>query len=182
MFRYEIDEDIVLQQLEILDAQVLFQLIDRSREYLRAWLPWVDGNETVDDSQAFIEHTTQALEAKKGLTTGIYFQGKLVGMAGFNSLDSQNKIGHIGYWLAEDYQGKGIMSRVARALTEYAFHELDLNRVEIRAAYENVKSRAIPNRLGFIEEGKIRQAEWLYDHYVDHVVYGMLASDWENTW
>ncbi|WP_342770185.1 GNAT family protein [Oceanobacillus chungangensis] len=100
--------------------------------------------------------------------------------AGFNSLDFRNKIGHIGYWLAKDYQGKGIMSRVARALTEYAFHELDLNRVEIRAAYENLRSRAIPKRLGFVEEGKIRQAEWLYDHYVDHVIYGMLASDWEN--
>ncbi|AXI11014.1 GNAT family N-acetyltransferase [Oceanobacillus sp. 143] len=180
MFRYEIDEEIVLQQLEIKDAHALFQLIDQSRVYLRAWLPWVDGNQTADDSQAFIEHTIQTLEARKGLTTGIYYQGKLVGMAGYNSLDFRNKIGHIGYWLAEVYQGKGIMTRVARALTEYAFHELDLNRVEIRAAYENLRSREIPKRLSFVEEGKIRQAEWLYDHYVDHVVYGMLASDWEN--
>ncbi|WP_342770182.1 hypothetical protein [Oceanobacillus chungangensis] len=79
MFHFKIDEEIVLQQLEIQDAQALFQLTEGSREYLRAWLPWVDGTKTVDDSQAFIEHTTQTMEAKKGLTTGIYYQGKLVG-------------------------------------------------------------------------------------------------------
>jgi ribosomal-protein-serine acetyltransferase len=42
---------------------------------------------------------------------------------------------------------------------------------------ENVKSRAIPERLGFRAEGTVRQAEWLYDRFVDHVVYGLLAGD-----
>ncbi|MEC0276957.1 GNAT family N-acetyltransferase, partial [Peribacillus frigoritolerans] len=67
---------------------------------------------------------------------------------------------------------------VAKALTDYAFIELKLDKVEIRVAEENKKSRGIPERLGFINEGCIRQAEWLYDHYVDHIVYGMLTKDW----
>ncbi|MBD1382661.1 GNAT family N-acetyltransferase [Bacillus sp. IB182487] len=70
------------------------------------------------------------------------------------------------------------LSRVAKALTDYAFNELHINKVEIRAAVENKNSRGIPERLGFVNEGCIRQAEWLYDHYVDHVVYGMLAEEW----
>jgi ribosomal-protein-serine acetyltransferase len=72
------------------------------------------------------------------------------------------------------------MTRVAKALTDYAFNELGLNKVDISAAAENKKSRSIPERLGFVNEGCIRQAEWLYDHYVDHIVYGMLAKDWNN--
>ena len=72
------------------------------------------------------------------------------------------------------------MTRVAEALTEYAFKELALNKVEIRVAVGNKKSRSIPERLGFINEGCIRQAEWLYDHYVDHVVYGILSEEWTN--
>lgn len=71
------------------------------------------------------------------------------------------------------------MTSVSKALTDYAFTELKLNKVEIRAAAENQKSRSIPERLGYKEEGTIRQAEWLYDHYVDHVVYGMLAEEWK---
>lgn len=60
------------------------------------------------------------------------------------------------------------------------FNELKLNRVDIRAAEENIKSRAIPERLGFVCEGQIRQAEWLYDHYVNHIVYGMMAAEWNS--
>ncbi|MEN1761147.1 GNAT family protein [Anoxynatronum sibiricum] len=55
-----------------------------------------------------------------------------------------------------------------------------LNRVEIRCATGNHKSRAIPQQLRFVAEGVLREAEWLYDHYVDHVVYAMLASEWKS--
>jgi ribosomal-protein-serine acetyltransferase len=64
-------------------------------------------------------------------------------------------------------------------LVEHAFGELGLNRVSIACAVENKKSCAIPERLGFRREGVKRQAEWLYDHFVDHVVYGALASEWQ---
>ncbi|WP_373894329.1 GNAT family N-acetyltransferase [Virgibacillus natechei] len=175
----DVDEELYLRLFAIGDAEDLFRLIDDSRDYLREWLAWVDNTTTVDDSRGFIEHTLRTYEAESEWTAGIFYQGKLVGTAGFNSFDWTNKVAYIGYWLAEGYQGKGIMSRVCRALTSYAFHELQLNKVTIRAAYENKKSRAIPERLGFKKEGQIRQAEWLYDHYVDHVVYGMLAHEWE---
>jgi ribosomal-protein-serine acetyltransferase len=50
--------------------------------------------------------------------------------------------------------------------------------VEIGCAPGNRKSCAIPERLGFTREGVLRQREWLYDHFVDHVVYGILAEEW----
>ena len=113
------------------------------------------------------------------MTTMILYKGEIVGVGGYNTLDWTNKVVTIGYWLDKDYQGNGIMTRVAEALTDYAIMELGMNRVDIRAAVENVKSRSIPERLGFTLEGKVRQAEWLYDRHVDHAVYGMLAEDWK---
>jgi ribosomal-protein-serine acetyltransferase len=179
MFIYEVDDEISLRLLTVKDAEPLFKIIDQSREYLRDWLPWVDHTTSVNDSLAFIQSSLQVYAGRKGLTTGIFYNNKLVGVAGFNSIDWVNRIGYIGYWLAIDYQGKGIMTRVTRALTHYAFYEYKLNRVDIRVAYENTKSQAIPKRLGFVEEGLLRQTEWLYDHFVDHIVYSLLKSEWD---
>ena len=89
-----------------------------------------------------------------------------------------NRSTSIGYWLGERYRGSGVMTKSCKAFVEYAFRELNINRVEIRCAEKNLRSRAIPERLGFVNEGMIREAEWLYDHYVDHVVYGILAREW----
>jgi len=71
------------------------------------------------------------------------------------------------------------MTKACESFIDYAFNDFKLNRVEIRCAENNFKSRAIPQRLGFTKEGLIRDSEWLYDHYVDHIVYGMLAIEWK---
>lgn len=179
MFLHKIDEELSLKLIELQDAERVFELIDRSREYLREWLPWLDFSMKVEDSKEFIAGTLKGYAENKSITTLILYKGEIVGTAGFNSLNWSNKTAYIGYWLGHEYQGNGIMTRVAKALTDYAFEQLDLNKVEIRAAVENKKSRSIPERLGFVEEGTIRQAEWLYDHFVDHVVYGVLAEEWK---
>lgn len=179
MFVHQIDEDVAIRLTALHDAEEIFELTDGSRHYLREWLPWLDTTKTVKDTKEFIQYSLQNYAENKSLNTVILFKGKIVGVAGFNELDWSNKIAYIGYWLSRDYQGYGIMTKVSKALTTYAFKELKLNRVDIRAAEGNLKSRAIPERLKFENEGKIRNAEWLYDHYVDHIVYGMLREDWE---
>lgn len=132
----------------------------------------------VEDTKDFIRGCLKGYAENQSLNTVILFNGEIVGTAGFNSIDWSNKTAYFGYWLGEEYQGKGIMTKVAKALTNYAFTHLNLNKVEIRAAVENKKSRSVPERLGFVNEGIIRQAEWLYDHYVDITVYGVLANEW----
>jgi ribosomal-protein-serine acetyltransferase len=179
MFLHKIDDELSLKLIELKDAERVFELIDCSRGYLREWLPWLDFSTKVGDTEEFIAETLKGYAENRSMTTLILYKGEIVGTAGYNSLNWSNKTACIGYWLGQEYQGKGIMTRVAKALTDYAFEHLDLNKVEIRAAVENKKSRSIPEGLGFVEEGRIRQAEWLYDHFVDHVVYGVLAEEWK---
>jgi ribosomal-protein-serine acetyltransferase len=113
-----------------------------------------------------------------GFNAGIRYKGKLVGMIGLHAIDRANRKTSIGYYIAEEAQGKGIVTKSVKAILDYVFRELGLNRVEIRCGVHNKKSRAIPERLGFVQEGIIRDGEWLYDHFHDLVVYSMLAKDW----
>jgi len=178
MFVHKIDEDIALKLIELRDAERIFDLTNNSRDYLRKWLPWLDNTTKLEDTKEFIKMSLKGFAENKSMNTVIIYKGQIVGVTGYNLIDWTNKIAYIGYWLGKEYQGNGIMTRVARALTDYAFNDLNINKVEIRAAVENKKSRGIPESLGFLNEGCIRQAEWLYDHYVDHVVYGMLTEEW----
>ena len=178
MFAYQVDEHIQLRQLEPRFAEDLFQLIDRNRTYLREWLPWVDGTLSPKDTSHFIQLTLNQIAANNGFQTGIFYQGVIAGCIGLHRIDWGNQKTSIGYWLAAEFQGRGIMTKACKAMIDHIFNELELNRVEIRAAVKNRKSRAIPERLGFTQEGTIRRAEWLYDHYVDHVVYGLLKEEW----
>jgi ribosomal-protein-serine acetyltransferase len=104
----------------------------------------------------------------------------LAGVVTFDYIDWGNRAALIGFWLGKSFQGRGIMTRTCTALIDLAFNEMGLNRVEISCAVENRRCRLVPERLRFREEGVSRQREWLYDHFVDTVSYGMLASDWKN--
>ena len=179
MFRYKVNEDTHLRLLEVRDADQIFALIDESRSYLREWLPFVDGTGTVQDIQDFIRSGLQKYDSNNGAELGIWYRGELAGVLGLHYINWSHRLTSLGYWIGEGFQGRGIMTNSCRALIYILFKEYELNRVEIRVAPQNLKSRAIPERLGFQNEGCRRQAEWLYDHYVDHIIYGMLAQDWK---
>ncbi len=179
MFFYEVDGEI---QLKLImpnkDAEEIFQFIDRSRNYLREWLGWVDSTQSVEDVRRYEEMCLKKFANNEGLSTAIIYKGQFVGKIGINAINWTLKKAEIGYYLDEAFQGSGIMTRAAKGILDIAFNEYKLEKVEILAAVENYKSRQIPERLCFKLEGISRQAEWLYDHYVDHAVYGLLASEW----
>ena len=174
-----VSEEFSLAPLELGDADELFALTDGNRAYLRQWLPWLDSIRRVEDTRAFIRATQAQVSQNNGAQLAIKVQGSIVGVVGHHQIDWRNRLTSLGYWVGEAYQGRGLVSAACRALIAHAFDDARLNRVEIRCAVGNVKSRAIPQRLGFRQEGLLRDAEWLYDHFVDHVIYAMLVSEWQ---
>lgn len=178
MFSFRLDEEAELRLLEEHQAAELFLLTDRNRSHLRRWLPWVDATTSVEVTRKFIKNALKQFATGRGFQAGLWYHSRMAGVIGYHKIDWFNRKTSLGYWLGMEFQGKGLMTKACQAMLDYAFHELKLNRVEIRCATENKRSRAIPERLGFVQEGISRQAEWLYDHYVDHVIYGILASEW----
>lgn len=176
--RMKIDDDTELRILEEQDAPHIFALVDQNRSYLKEWLPWVDLTRSVEDEIDFI-HSLSTQHAKhQSFGYGIWYNNQLTGTIGCHAINWSDKKVEIGYWLAASFQGKGLMTKACKAMVTYAFNELRLAKVEIRCALKNKRSRAIPERLGFKEEGIIKDGEWLYDHFVDLVVYGMFSHEW----
>ncbi|QED47096.1 GNAT family N-acetyltransferase [Cytobacillus dafuensis] len=180
MFVLKVDEDIELQLFQLHHSEELYHLVNSNRNHLRQWLPWVDNMTSPIQYHSIIPMWLKSLAENNGYNAGIRYNGELVGCAGFHQIDWNNRQTSIGYYLAKGFEGKGIMTKTVQALVNYAFLDLNLNRIEIRCGVGNKKSRAIPERLGFVQEGIIRDGENLYNHFHDLVVYGMLARDWKS--
>ncbi len=173
-----ISDNLELRLLQLTDADELFALTDANRHYLRQWLPWLDLITQVEDTRNFIARTMKQFVDREGLIAAIWTGGKIVGLVGFNRIEQWDRIGYIGYWLAESHTSQGLMTKACQSLVNYGFTTLKLNRIVITCATENHRSRAIPLRLGFIHEGVVRDAEWLYSQFGDHDIYALLARDW----
>lgn len=180
MFKCKVDDRVSLKLLITKNEVELFNLIDDNREYLSEWLPWVIDNREITQTRIFIKSSLRAFAKKAGMHCGIFYDNKLVGVIGFHGFDWSNKSTSIGYWLGESYQGKGIMFACVKAFVRYAFVDLGLNRIEIRCAEHNIKSRSIPEKLEFKNEGLLREVEIFHKNYVNNVLYSLLASEFLN--
>jgi ribosomal-protein-serine acetyltransferase len=170
-------EGAYLRLLEESDANELHALIEANRAYLARWLPWASRQSPADTEQ-FIQRARKQQADDDGLQAAVVCDERIAGVVGYHSIEWVHRRTSIGYWLSEDRQGRGTMTAAVSALVDRALGELELNRVEIRAAVDNRRSRAIAERLGFHEEGTLRAAERIDDRYLDTVVYAMLAGDW----
>ncbi|WP_368389901.1 GNAT family N-acetyltransferase [Sporolactobacillus mangiferae] len=116
---YKVDEELSLKRIELQDAKQVFKLTEATRSALRKWLPWLDLTQTIEDTRHFIRGAQRGFDEKRSLTMLILFRQTAVGIVAFNELNAQNRIGQIGYWLGTDFQGHGVMTRAASAMTEY---------------------------------------------------------------
>lgn len=176
--QFRIDASTRLRALTSEDAGSLYALVDSNRKYLRQWLPWVDMQQGPHDSGQFIERATKDNQAGVALILGIEHQGNIVGVIGFHEFDNDNRQTSMGFWISSSHQGKGVVSSSCARLIEYAFTDLGLNRVVMKIAEGNVPSRRVAERNGLAYEGTCRQSEWLYDHFVNQVVYAAVADQW----
>jgi ribosomal-protein-serine acetyltransferase len=157
-------------------AEELFSLTDRNRTFLRQWLPWLDETKTIGDTRAFLTQQLHRFADGESLHVTIFYDGRIAGVAAFNTIHRTNGIGSIGYWLGEEFNGNGIMTTVVRDLIVVGRDSYSLQKIEIRCATANSRSRAIPTRLGFTHEGTLRRAERVYGQWYDHEVYGLLID------
>lgn len=177
MFTLALDDGVYLRLPEEIDASELYDVIAANRQPLALWMPWA-AETTLAATLTFIRTSRQQLADNRGFQAVIIDGDAIAGVIGFGRLDWENRSASLGYWLREASQGRGMVTNATRALVAYAFEVWRLNRLEIRAGTGNHRSQRVAERLGFVKEGVIREAERVGDRYVDHVLYSVLAREW----
>ncbi|USS86873.1 GNAT family N-acetyltransferase [Fructilactobacillus cliffordii] len=147
------------------DGPRLAAIIAKDRETLQQWLPWVPTNTTASEISFLQELVTQA-QQHRSLQLIILWHDEPVGMVGFNrydQLDSGQQNAEIGYWLANQAVGHGIMHQAVLALCQYGFSDLQLDAITIVVAVLNQRSNHVAQRAGFQLDHVVPNQITLYD-------------------
>jgi ribosomal-protein-serine acetyltransferase len=173
----DLGDGLVLAESVVADAEEAYAVVIAERDRLREWLPWVDGMTTVEVEREFLSGVEEANRAGVGVHATIRQDGRFAGFAGLR-IDLLRHGAEIGYWLAGEFEGRGIMTRTVAAMVDVAVGPLGLHRIELLAATGNLRSRAVAERLGMALEGVRRDAEELATGFVDLAMYAVIAPDW----
>lgn len=180
MVSFRLDNEVFLREFEADDAEIVYETVIANFEHLQRFMHWIVPDYNVDSARQFIAQTLASRVEKRSLGFGIFREERFIGSIGFTTFDWAAKKTEIGYWLAADEQGKGIITESCRRLIDLAISEMGMNRIEIRCSSKNLRSSAIPKKLGFRQEGYLRQAEFRNGELHDFEIYGVLAAEWRS--
>jgi ribosomal-protein-serine acetyltransferase len=157
MFEELRGERVLVRPYRVSDAQALFEAMNESRDHLRPWMPFADAHQTIDESRNWIIHQMALWLLRDDLVLSIWEQstGRYLGGTGLHPHNWGIGYFEIGYWIRASAEGYGYVTEAIRLLTNYALDSLKANRLEIRCDELNLRSAAIPKRLGYMLEGRL---------------------------
>ena len=170
--------EVELEPLRESHVQGLLRKIRENNEDLSRWLPWLGDLRSVAAVREFVR---EAMVMEERVTDFFYVvrcRGEICGLVNLGEVDLYDGVATMGYWICSAHTGRGLASRAVSRLMNIAFVEKRLHKLEIRCAEKNIKSRLIPERLGFIHEANLRQSQRLRDAYVNQAIYSMLESEY----
>lgn len=130
---------------------------------------------TLDDARAFIARCQAELPES---TFAIEVDGQAIGAVGFEHRgDIWRRSVEIGYWIGEEYWGRGIASEVVRGVTDWAFDAWEIDRVWAAAFDWNAASTRVLEKAGYELEGRLRHSAIKDGRLVDELVYAVVRSE-----
>lgn len=160
-------------------AEIMFAYVDRDRERLGQFLPWVVHTRTVFDEINYIAMTQRLWENHDMFDYGLFRQqdNRYLGNLGVHNLAWAHARCELGYWILGEFEGQGYITEAVAAL-EASLLGLGFNRIEIRCSDLNRRSGGVPERLGYRLEGILRQQSFEMGAFRDTRVYARLRSEW----
>ena len=173
---WPIDDQALVRTLTLEDAEVVYRAVADDRDRLRPYMPWEKSTHSPDDVRTFIERALASPTDQEG--NGIWVAGEYAGSVGL-SVEPEMNAGELGYWIVGAFEGRGLVTKACRLFIDYGFRERRLHRIQLNAAADNHRSRAVADRLGFTHEATLREAHRRSDGtYGDVLTYGLLEHEW----
>lgn len=184
-FAFPVDRCTQLRLLEQRHTADYHKLVNSSRAYLGRWENWVDTTQNYRDALSFVQTFLRRYADDQGYSVGIWTRPQAEAdfqMAGnIGCFADFGGVVELGYWLAEHFTGSGLMTRSLKALIRHLFLVEKRQRILIRAAAQNTRSRALAERLGFHLDTVRANDHWLRGEFVDQAYYSLYAADWKES-
>ncbi|WP_165555947.1 GNAT family N-acetyltransferase [Kribbella pittospori] len=184
-FTWPLGDDAVLIPRTAAIAEAHFALVQANYQRLAQWF-----GDAYQEPPVLEETRANLVEAGQGWLNGSLLPlsiavkadngWRLVGWAQLE-INRQARSAEIGYWLDTDFVGRGLISRTVTAVLDHAFGPLALLRVGLCTTIDNTRSRNVAERMGFTQEGVLREAAAFPTEHRDLVIYGLLAREWRST-
>ena len=170
-----------IQAMVLHHAPELFALFDAERERLLRTMGGRTETVTLQDQEERLREHEKLREEGKTFAYCIFLKQEkgpdlLAGTIGLHHVIDINRRGELGYWLGADFEGRGIMSEAVTAM-EQACWSAGFHHLQIRCAVHNSRSTAVPQRLGYTLDGRIREAWFHLDEWHDELVFTKLQGE-----
>ena len=158
---------------------LIFKAVHDSREVLKIWLPWCHSNYNISETGEWVNSQQSAWNEKREFAFGVFEtdSNRLVGGCGINQINWIHKAGNLGYWIKTDVTGKGFASAAAKLCARFGFIDLELNRIEIVSAKDNVASQKVAEKTGAKKECLARKRLIVGNKVHDAFVYSLTKKD-----
>ena len=178
MFSLQLQDDALLRPLETWHAPEFATHLDRAREHIRPWVGPSFVTEDVAGARGTLRRYAERQAADCARLYGLWLGGTLVGGVMFTEFDAVAGCCEIGCWLEPSAEGRGLVTRAAGVLLDWAFTDRGLHRAEWHCRADNERSAAVAKRLGMTLEG-VRRQSWRYDgKRHDTQIWAVLAPEW----
>lgn len=175
------DGRLVLRPYEMGDAPDIYEAVATSKNELSRWLNWCTPQYSIRDTRHWLRSLPDAWESKEiyGFAILDSTTGQFLGGCGLNRIQWDYKVANLGYWVRSDRTGESIASDAAFAVACFGVEELDLRRIEIITAVENLASRRVAEKTGAKFEGILRNRIKIGDNNVDAAMHSLIPADFD---
>ncbi|SER89993.1 GNAT family N-acetyltransferase [Lentzea albida] len=180
MFAKPLGTDAELRPLEPWQAEEFFAHMERGREFIGQHIGFADAAKDLESARKLLQGYADKAAADVGRIFGIWLDDELVGGVLFRVMDIPQGRAEVGCWLEPAATGRGLITRAAKVLIDWAIRERGVHRVEWLVSSANAPSIAVARRLGMSRDGVLRSYSLHRGVRQDVEVWSVLAPEWES--